>query len=217
MSLVEVLLAAFGGTSAALGIVACIGKKFVDLQVSRSIEKYKSELEQKSSLLKTELSIYAHEQNVGISRLDQQRSDAIRSIYGRVMRWHDVLIEITKPNEPKLPAKLGDRRYLALSKALVRCAEDISESTRNNAIFFQQESYEVITLFGLAAVDISCSFYDNTFGTVDIAEKNHTETVLHLVAGERKSLLAKSKDGGFDQARQLLIKEFRLLMKAEHE
>ncbi len=217
MSLIEVFLTAFGGTGAALGVATFIGKSFVNLQVSRVIEKYKSELEQRSSVLKTELSIYAHEQNVGITRLDQQRSDAIRSIYGHAMKWHDLLMEITKPNEPKLPPELSVRRYFELSKSLVQSTENISELTRDNAIFFQQDSYEVIARFGLAAMDLSCSFHDRTFGSVDMTEEDHPDKVLHLVAAERQLLLAKSKEGGFDQARQLLVKEFRVLMKAERE
>ena len=84
---------------------------------------------------------------MGITRIDQQRSDAIRSIYGLAMKWHDILMEITKPNEPKIQPEISVRRYFELSKALVQNAEGISELTRDNAIFFQQDSYKVIAKF----------------------------------------------------------------------
>ena len=92
--MLEIFFTALGGTGAALAIAAFLGKRFLDLQVSKAIEKYKSELEQRSAALKTELSIYAHEQNVGLSRLDEQRSKAIQDIYGLAMKWHDIYLEI---------------------------------------------------------------------------------------------------------------------------
>ena len=92
--MLEIFLTAFGGTAAALALAAYLGREFIKLQTSKAIERYRSELEQKSATLKTELSIYAHEQNVGLSRLDEQRSKAIQKIYGLAMRWHDISMEI---------------------------------------------------------------------------------------------------------------------------
>ena len=101
MSLLEVFLTAFGGTAAALLVAAYLGRSFIQLQVSRAIEKYKAELQQKSEVLKTELSIYAHEQNVGLSRIDEQRSQAIQEIYGLAMKWHELFLQIAQPYAPK--------------------------------------------------------------------------------------------------------------------
>lgn len=215
MSFIEGLLSAFGGAAVALAVAAYLGRRFLDIQVSRVTEKYKADLEQKSAILKTELSIYAHEQNVGISRLDQQRSDAIRAIFGLVTKWHEVYLEIIKPNEPNIPPESQAKRYCDLSKALVKVAEEISVVSRDSAIYFQETSYEIIGRFGMAAMELSCAFYDNTFGKLDCLEgSNSVDELLRLIAQERNILAEKSMDG-FEQASTLLIHEFRLLMKAE--
>lgn len=214
MRLIETLLSAFGGAGIALAVAAYFGRKFLDLQVARATAKYNAELEQKSAILKTELSIYAHEQNVGISRLDQQRSDAIRTIYGLITKWHEILLEITKPNEPNLPPENQAKRYRDLSKALVKVAEELSMASWDNAIFFQQTTFDIIGKFGMEAMDLSCAFYDNTFGKVDSMKDNNLNELLSLIAHERKLLANKTLES-FEQTQSQLIHEFRLLMKAE--
>jgi hypothetical protein len=169
--MLEIFFTALGGTGTALAIAAFLGKRFLDLQVSKAIEKYKSELEQRSSMLKTELSIYAHEQNVGLTRLDEQRSKAIQDIYGLAMQWHDIYMEICQPNEPSWPdAQYKLQKYYNWSTSLVKKAEDISIKVRDTAIFFQQASYEKVSKFGMSAMDLSCKFYDSTFGKVDMSK-----------------------------------------------
>ncbi|MGH9429277.1 MAG: hypothetical protein ACRD2L_23590 [Terriglobia bacterium] len=214
MSLLEILLTAFGGTAAALLVAAYLGRSFIDLQVSRVIEKYKMELQQKSEVLKTELSIYAHEQSVGLSRLDEQRSQAIKEIYAVANKWQELFLEIAKPNPPtKLPPELQLKRYLNLAQNLVKVADDLSVRSRDNAIFFQQESYEIITRFGMAALDLSCSFYDQTFGKVDISEELNYDELFPMIERERTALRDAPKQD-FGKLRALLLAEFRILMKA---
>ncbi|WP_170003769.1 hypothetical protein, partial [Marinobacter profundi] len=194
-----------------------LGREFIRLQISKAIERYRSELEQKSATLKTELSIYAHEQNVGLSRLDEQRSKAIQKIYGLAMRWHDVYMEICQPDEPSFPtAEMKLQKYYNWSTNLVKAAEDISVESRDSAIFFQQDSYAVIANFGMAAMDLSCEFYDNTFGKVDMSKDPDYNVLFPMIEQERRSLASTSQEE-FKQLRDLLVAEFRKLMKAERE
>ena len=215
MSLVDVFLTAFGGTAAALAVAAYLGRSFINLQVSRAIEKYKAGLQQKSEVLKTELSIYAHEQSVGLSRLDEQRSQAIKEIYAVANKWQELFLEITRPNPPlKLPPELQLKRYLSLAKNLVNTAESLSIKSRDNAIFFQQESYEIIARFGMAAMDLSCAFYDKTFGKVDKSKDLNYDELSPMIENERAVLRDAPKED-FGQLQSLLLAEFRRLMKAD--
>ncbi|WP_372527560.1 hypothetical protein [Piscinibacter sp.] len=215
MSLLEVFLAAIGGSSVALAIAAYLGRSFIDLQVSRVIEKYKAELQQKSEVLKTDLSIYAHEQNVGLSRLDEQRSQAVKEIYAVANKWQELLLEIARPDPPtKLPPDLRLKRYLNLAQDFVKVAEELSVKTRDNAIFFQQQSYEIIARFGAAATDLSCAFYDQTFGKVDLSRNPSYDQVSPMIEKERAALRDSPKED-FGQLQNLLLAEFRRLMKAD--
>ena len=141
MDLIWTFFSAFGGTAAMLALAWLLFERFVDIQVAKAIETHKAALEQKSSVLKTELSIYAHEQNVGLSRLDEQRSQAIQALYGLVTKWHELCLEITQPNEPRFPdPEMKLRRYYNLATSLGKISEDLSIKTRDTAILFQQAS-----------------------------------------------------------------------------
>ncbi len=213
--MLETFLTAFGGTATALAIAAFLGKRFIDFQVSKATERYKSELEQRSAMLKTELSIYAHEQNVGLSRLDEQRSKAIQEIYGLAMRWHDIYMEICQPNEPNWPDdQMKLQQYYNWATSLVKEAEEISIKVRDSAIFFQQSSYEIVSRFGMAAMELSCGFYDKTFGKVDISKELNPDELFPMIEAERKALSEASRDE-FARLRDTLVCEFRKLMKAE--
>lgn len=213
--MLEIFLTALGGTTTALAIAAFLGKRFLDLQVSKAIEKYKSELEQRSATLKTELSIYAHEQNVGLSRLDEQRSKAIQEIYGLAMKWHDIYLEICQPNELNWPdPQMKLQKYYNWATTLVKEAENISVKTRDTAIFFQQSSYEIVSKFGIATMEISCHFYDQTFGKVDMSKDPDHKELFPLIESERKALSEASQEE-FSQLSKMLVSEFRKLMKAE--
>lgn len=215
MVLVDVFLTAAGGTATVLAIAAFLGRSFINLQVSRAIEKYKAELQQKSEVLKTELSIYAHEQNVGLSRLDEQRSQAIKEIYAVANKWQELFLDIARPNPPRrLPPDLQLKRYLNLAQNFVKVAEDLSVRSRDNAIFFQQESYEIIARFGMAAMDLSCAFYDQTFGKVDMSKDPNYDELFPMIERERVALRDTPKED-FGRLQSLLVAEFRRLMKAE--
>jgi hypothetical protein len=215
VSLLEGFLTAIGGAATALLIAGSLGRVFIKLQVTRAIEKYKAELQQKSEVLKTELSIYAHEQNVGLSRIDEQRSRAIQEIYGLAMKWHDLFLEIVQPNAPKkLPPDIQLRRYLNLAQNTVKVAEDLSVKARDTAIFFQQDSYEIIAGFGMAAMDLSSVFYDSTFGKVDMSKDPNYDELFPMIEKERAVLRDAPKED-FGKLQSMLVTEFRRLMKAE--
>ena len=215
--MLEIFLTAFGGSATALALAAFLARKFIDLQVSKALERYKSELEQKSAALKTELSIYAHEQNVGLSRIDEQRSNAIQEIYGLATKWHEIYLEICRPEEPNFPtADMKLQQYYNWSTNLIKAAEDLSIKVRDSAIFFQEDSSIVIGRFGRAAMNISCQFYDDTFGKVDMSKDPQYDALFPLIERERRNL-ASSTEGEFSHLRDLLIEEFRKLMKAERE
>jgi hypothetical protein len=213
--MLEVFLTAFGGTVTALAVAGFLGKRFLDLQVSKAIERYKSELEQRSAALKTELSIYAHEQNVGLSRIDEQRSKAIQEIYGLAMKWHDIYLQICQPNEPSWPdPQMKFQKYYTWSTSFVKEAEEIPVKVRDTAIFFQQSSYEIVSKFGMAAMELSCQFYDQTFAKVDMSKDHNFEELFPMIESARKALSEASQEE-FSHLREMLVAEFRRLMTAE--
>jgi len=90
----DVIISVLGGTGAALAVAAWLSKRIVNQQLDKEMGRFKSELDAKADVLKTGLSIYAHEQNVSVSRVDNQRAEAINRIYSAFVEWMDPLAKI---------------------------------------------------------------------------------------------------------------------------
>ena len=208
------LFSAIGGAGIALAAAWYLSKEFISLQIKKALQKYQFELDQRSAALKAELSIYAHEQSVGLTRLDAQRSEAIKEIYALIMQWHEVYMEIFKPveNNYKTPVH-KKQQYYNSSKSLVEIADEISKVVTRHAIYFEQSSYEKLARFGQEATNLSCDIYDETFGKEDISTEVDTPRLFQLLDGVRAA--KKNLPSTLVESRSILILEFRKLMNAE--
>ena len=63
----------FAGAGSLAAFLFFFGKRIFFHILSKDIEKYKSQLGEKAEVLKNQLSIYAFEQNVTYSRIDNQK------------------------------------------------------------------------------------------------------------------------------------------------
>jgi len=216
MEQINIFLTALGGTTVALAVAAFLGKHMIGFQVSRAIEKYKSELEQKSAALKTELSIYAHEQQVGLSRIDDQRSKAIQSIYNLITQWHDVFLDITAQNDNfEITPELEFNKFYGLSEKISRLSDKLSLSIRNHAIYFDEETYITISNYGATLTDLGLQYFSETFEDLDITcDPDYADIAITIRRANGK--LFEGAKGDVDELRRTLLSEFRRLMKAEN-
>jgi hypothetical protein len=212
--LIEYFLGAIGGATVALGAAAFLAKRFMDIQVSRAIESHKAALKERVEALKTELSIYAHEQTVGLSRIDAQRSDAILAIWHLLGEWQESFIKITAPNKEleKVPLR-AVRKYEIWAKEMLSHADKLSRESRDRAILFDQESYDVIANYGRAISIASADFCAFAFEYVDLGTID--ETALLKRIGDGRADLHKQAKDSFEALRLALLKQFRLLLSAE--
>lgn len=215
MDLITVILSAFGGAAVALAAAAWLFRQWLKQQFAKELENHKTQLAQRSEILKTELSIYAHEQNVGFTRIDAQRSEAILSLWAILGDWHDIFLDLTAPNQrlEQDPVR-AIQRYQEWARNLMTLSDKLSIEVRNRAIFFQQVSYEPIAKYGMAVSEITNDFYAATFEGVDLATVKDPKALLATVQRERERLRDTAK-GKVGDLRGALVHEFRILMKAE--
>jgi hypothetical protein len=197
------------------GAVAFLFRKFMDIQVQKVIGKYEASLRDKTEALKTDLSIYAHEQTIGLTRLEELRADAIQAIYAIMIRWQELFLEITQPD---LPARATDelrlQQMVNWSQNLVKIGDELSVKVRDTAIYFDEQSYQVIGRYGKLSTDLAIDFYDAAFGQWDKTKEPDYPQLFASFATERTKLRESSK-GEFEKAQKTLVVEFRKLMKAE--
>lgn len=215
MDILYALLGATGVATAALGIAHLMFKRLLKLQLDKELEKFKVELEQKSAVLKTELSIYAHEQNVGLTRIDAQRSDAILAIWFLLGEWQDTLLEVVAPSR-----RLGQapesaiQHYRKHARALMVMSDRLSVEVRNRELFFDESSYQAITKYGQTISEVTIDFYAATFENVDDSQiTDHAAFLKKIDSGREVLRDAASRDA--KSLRDSLVKEFRTLMKAD--
>lgn len=166
-------------------------------------------------MLKTELSIYAHEQNVGLTRIDAQRSEAILAIWAILGEWHEVFLDLTAPNrrlDQDLPRAIP--QYQEWARKLMDASDRLSIEVRNRAIFFGQAAYEPIARCGSSISEVTNDFYASSYEEVDVAAITDAPAFLGCVREARKRLRA-SAEASVNELRCALVHEFRVLMKAE--
>ena len=79
MDFLSFLISALGGAALALAGAAWLTRTWIKHRLNIELETHRTQLSQKVEALKTELGIYAHEQNVGLSRrIDNQVPSATR-------------------------------------------------------------------------------------------------------------------------------------------
>jgi hypothetical protein len=218
MMIWEGILSAIGGGAFALAIAAWLARRWINHRFESELESHKAQLVQKSEVLKTELSIYAHEQNVGLTRIDEQRSESIQSIWGILTRWHEIFLTITAPNAAKgQVASQAFDTFHSWSNDLTRASNKLAIEVRNRAIFFPQTAYETIARCASSIAEVTNRYYDSSFEDLKIGigfPVPDYEAQLALIH-EARNQLQKSAQDSVDELHDTLIAEFRLLMGAE--
>lgn len=157
--LTSILLPALVSGGTAIGAIKYLSKKLIEHRLAKDMATFKSELTERTESLKTQLSIYAHEQNIVLSRIDSQRADAIRNVYSALVKWSRPVSQIlagspyVDASEDMDLAFYGKRAEEAHSAGKV-----LSEILVENAIYFAPEVYERISKTVLTSTTATAHF-----------------------------------------------------------
>lgn len=215
VSWIDLIVSAFGGAVVALGAAGWLLRQWLTHRLSIEIETHKAQLVQRSEVLKAELSIYAHEQNVGLSRIDAQRSEAILAIWAILSEWNEVFIALIAPNQ-SLNQDLSRAlpKYQEWAKKLMSISDALSIEVRNRAILVDQATYAAIAHCGQAISDVTTDFYAASFEGVNLNGVKEIVPIFERVQSARENLRASAATNVND-FRSALVHAFRALMNAE--
>ncbi len=148
----ELIVASGAGGVVAFALAQFLGKTFVRHELDKSLHSFDARLTQKTESLKTELSIYAHEQNVAVSRLDAQRAKAIQDVYAALRAWTGPASAIAAGS----PLREADDEaelefYLTHAEQAHQSGKALADALSDNAIYFDLELYGT-----LAALSTEC-------------------------------------------------------------
>lgn len=158
--------------------------------------------------------MYAHERTVGLTRLEELRAGAIQELYGLTIRWQELFLDITVPNLPISPVpEMQLQRLVNWSQNLAMIGDKLAIKVRDNAIYFDEESYKVIAAYGQATTTLGLDLRAATFDKWAQNEPTLDQATADFEAA--RVVLRQAYKEEHKQAQDALIKEFRCLMKAE--
>ncbi|BCS53455.1 hypothetical protein [Geobacter sp. SVR] len=183
----EVFLPGAAGAVAAIAALKYLSSKFVEQQLSKDLEKHKTELSQRTESLKTQLSIYAHEQNVATSRVDGQKAEAIKNVYSAIRGWINPttiiisgcpLVNASEENEFQFYSKTAEEAHAAAKK--------LADVLADHAIYFDEETYR--ELYEMSIICLEATAYFLRPIRRDIAEGRQVSGSLNAIQIEKNKL-----------------------------
>jgi len=143
--LLDVGLPLIAGGGGGWLLVRILGDRLLSHRLSKDLERYKIELTEQTDVLKTRLAIFAHEQNVSLSRVDAQRADAIHTVYGCIQ---NVIAPLSKiiggcPIVDGNPERSVNYYRDQAESAHEECGV-LTETLTRLAIYFDNDTYKLI-------------------------------------------------------------------------
>lgn len=191
MSLIDfgltVVLPAISGAGAGWVLLHFFGQRFVDHRLRKDLERYRVELAEKTEALKTQLSIFAHEQNVAASRVDAQRSSAISNLYGCIRN----VVNPTSSIVSGCPIQGGTAEqsaqyYFQNAQEAHNAVGVLSNKLADLAIFFDNDTYLKLMGYAKASMMATADYLDLLQPMV--AQRKTTAEILAVAEGGRPAL-----------------------------
>ena len=198
------ILSLGGGGGIVFGLSSFLGKVWA----SRFLEQEKSALQRQYAEHQNELNKSLHQHNVMTTRIDSQRVDAIRDLYGALIIVNEAVIQITSTNDfAKKPLELSPfytAKYETWASELRKRSKKLEFEAMRTAIYFSEESYRLIAHCGFTASMMSIDFLEATKKDPDIGSPAHL-----LRVEEGRTLLTEKYSTVYEPARQAVVALFR--------
>lgn len=156
---INVGLPLVSGGTAGWALIHFFGQRLVDHRLAKDLERYREELKENIEVLKSQLSIYAHEQTVAISRVDSQRSEAIHKIY-RCIRCVINPVSSIAAGTPIIngtPKQSADF-YLEHAEAAHKACGVLVNTMADLAIYFDNDTYKAIVGFASVSMHTTAAY-----------------------------------------------------------
>lgn len=145
--------------SSIFAMIKLFGKNILNHLLHKDIERYKSELTERTEVLKSQLSIYANERSISYSRVDNQRATAISKIHSSMIKWNKSVTRIIAPF-PLVNVEITAvyEFYNALGEEINSHSKLLSETLVDNSIYFSEAMYEAISSLSKNCLTMSAEF-----------------------------------------------------------
>ncbi len=201
------LFGAFGGTAAAVASVKLLSKWFIEHQLTKALKEHEAHLTERADVLKTQLGIFAHEQNVAVSRVDAQRAQAIHAIYAAIRSWVTPVTKIINESPLRNVDNVEHVNFYAnLCEMAHKASITFHKALADNAIYIDAELYEELGALartcGMSVAEVLVPIRQGR------AEDWPIDVILEKTEEERKNLIA-TYEASIEPALRRITMRFR--------
>ena len=189
------------------------GDRLIGHRLSKDLERYKVELGERTDVLKTQLAIFSHEQNVATARVDSQRAEAIHKVYACMRAIINPVTSIAA-GTPIVNGTVDQSVHFYFESAEVahEACGDLANTLSNLAIYFDNETYKEVASFADDSMDAIARY-------LQPLRKLHAEggsqPQLLAVAESSRAPLRQSLNQSMQPQAGRLTAVFRLLLGVE--
>lgn len=113
--LIELFLAVLGGAGVALGIAAYLGRAFLKLQADKILARHTQALTIEKERLGHDLAIEFHQKSITITRREQDRTEALKSLHATLVNLGAAVIKLPSLAKIKINANFESAYFTCLS------------------------------------------------------------------------------------------------------
>lgn len=145
----QVVLTVLGGGAGAYAVIRFLSESLIRHRLDKAAQTHAAQLTQQTERLKTEFSIYAHEQNIALARVDAQGARALHEIDAAIRAWVRPAARLLS-GSPLRNSSDDDhlKFYAATCEEMHAAAKKLLETLGDNAIYVDTDLYA--TIGGLA-------------------------------------------------------------------
>ena len=204
----NVVLPLISGGTAGWALIHFFGQRLVDHRLTKDLERYREELKESTEVLKSQLSIYAHEQTVTISRVDSQRSEAIHKIY-HCMRAVINPVSSIAAGTPIVngTANQSVEFYLQNAEAAHTACGVLAHTMADLAIYFDNDTYKEIASFANVSMQAAAIYLQPLRA---LAALGNTPDEIHKAAEAGRVALQEKFQAEVTPLMQTLTATFRV-------
>ncbi|MDD4865466.1 MAG: hypothetical protein PHE38_15925 [Alishewanella agri] len=205
MDFLNFFLSILGGAASGMLAAVFLSKKFVEHQLQKDMERYRSTLELETEKQKSKLQLCINEQNIVLTRYDAERAEAIKVIYTKINAWRDSIHQLNHAFDH------GGIELEHCIEASYSSAEDTWSNLKRNAILYPTNMFEELQNFCHSAFEMSMDIRERFINQVQNGNCPEDGITFEYVQEKAREY----QDKHLEPLLGLLIFEFRKLLGAE--
>lgn len=205
----SIILPIIASASSLILFLIFFGKKIINHFFLKDIERYKTQLADKTEVLKSQLFIYANEHNIMFSRIDNQKAKAISKTFTAIREWAEPITKIIHVPLRNATEEEIFEYYYRYAEDAHNCARELSKVLGDHSIYFDESIYKSLVELTTTCLKMSADFLYPL--RKSFSENSFEPGLLNEIEVQRKKLETRF-NSNYSPITQEITNKFRILL-----